>query len=226
MCHKAFLKYFLFLLISIPLSISAQNKKKRSQSDVYVRSRKLLEPLPFSFAATGSLNFYGVKLGVDYPLKMVEIRGFMGSLQGQRINFEQYLSTNIGLWHYDGIHENAYANLEWTLRYINNKGYFWQMTPIGIGGSYLLKSFTPAKTIADSVPNTQKFYITPSVSFGIGRDFAFNRHRAKPLAIYLKGGVSAMYPFQKLAYIFPTAEMGMSFRFSGINVFVKKTRRD
>ena len=80
---KALICLFFFSL-SIPLSIQAQRKKKENKNDAYTRSRKTLEPLPFHFSALGSLNFYGAKFGVDYPLKMVEMRGFMGSLQGQK----------------------------------------------------------------------------------------------------------------------------------------------
>lgn len=221
------LKYIFLILLMIPLSIQAQDKKKRSQSDVYTRSRKILEPLPFHWSATGSLQFYGLKFGIDYPLKMVEVRGFMGSLQGQRINFEQYLSADLGMWHFNGVHENAYFSTEWTLRFINNKGYFWQLAPIGVGANYLFKPFVPEQSVKDSLPATQKFYLTPSVSFGIGRDFAFNRgNKAKPIVVFLKGGIAAMYPFKTLGYIYPTAEAGLAMRFSGINVFVKKIRRD
>jgi hypothetical protein len=217
----------LFFLLMIPLSIHAQKKKKENKNDAFTRSRKTLEPLPFHFSGLGSLNFYGVKFGVDYPLKMVEMRGFMGSLQGQKVTYEQYLSADAGLWHYDGIHENTFFTTEWTLRVINNRGYFWQITPLGVGVNYVIKPFLTNKITQDSFPPHNKFYVTPSVSFGIGRDFAFNRaNRAKPIVVYLKGGIAGMYPFKKWFYIFPTAELGLAYRFSSINVFVKKVRRD
>ena len=62
---------------------------------------------------------------------------------------------------------------------------------------------------------------------GIGRDFAFRRaNKSKPFVIYLKAGISTIYPFKTLGYMYPTVESGLAMRFSGINVFVKKVRRE
>ncbi len=221
-------KYVLGLLVCLvmmSLSVSAQ---RREQNDVvFTRSRRTLEPLPFHFGGLISGRFYGFKLGVDYPLKMTEIRGFMGGFMGQRVIYEQYLSADAGLWHWQGIHENAFISTEWMIRIISNRGYFWQISPLGVGGSYLLPSFFKQKITQDSLPATDRFYVTPSVSIGIGRDFAFRRgHLSKPFVIYLKAGVSSILPFKKLGFIYPTLETGLAARFDRINVFVKKVRRD
>ena len=87
--------------------------------------------------------------------------------------------------------------------------------------------FLKEKMMQDSLPAKNKFYVSPSVSMGIGRDFAFRRaNRGKPFVIYLKGGISALYPFKTLGYLYPTAEAGLAMRFSAITVFVKKVRRE
>ncbi len=218
------LTYFLY-----PLSIKAQNKKKSKnpKAEAYTRSRTALEPMPIHISAMGSPRFYGVKLGVDYPFKMTEMRGFKGTAMGQRVMRELYISADAGLWHYDGVHENASFSLEWTVRFINSSGFFAQVSPIGVGANYILKPFTPQKVIQDSVPTIGKIYATPSVSVGIGRDFAFQRgNKAIPMVIYMKGGVSSMYPFKTYGYLFPTAELSLAWRFRGINAFVRKVRKD
>ena len=219
-----------FLLIAFtlpPLSIKAQRKKKDDPRAAYTSSRNALEPMPVHLSGMGSLKFYGVKIGVDYPFRMTEIRGFKGTATGQRVLREQYISADFGLWHYDGVHENAFFSTEWTLRFINGQGYFVQISPVGVGVNYTILPFFKVKSSPDSVPAIAKFYVTPSVSVGIGRDFAFRRaNKGVPLTVFMKGGASAMFPYKKWGYIFPTAELGMAVRFRGFNAFVRKVRKD
>ena len=226
---------FIFLLILITLilliypfgSIQAQNRRKSKQDDGFTTSRKILEPIPFHLSSLGSFKFYGLKFGIDYPFKMTEIRGFLNGTQGERSMIERYVSADVGIWHYNGVHENVFFSTEFTLRFINSSGYYFQLSPLGVGVNYLMPSFVKNQITQDSVPTNNKVYITPSVSIGVGRDFSFRRAgRRKPLMIYLKGGVSSMFPFKKIGYLFPTAEAGLAVRFNGINVFVKKERRN
>ena len=217
----------LLIIILIPLSIQAQNRRKTKKDDGFTSSRKILEPIPFHLSSLGSLKFYGLKFGIDYPFKMSEIRGFLNGTQGERTMIERYVSADVGIWHYNGVHENVFFSTEFTVRFINSSGYYFQLSPLGVGVNYLIPSFLKIQIIQDSVPANNKIYITPSVSMGIGRDFSFRRAgRRKPLMIYLKGGVSSMFPFKKIGYLFPTAELGLAARFNGINVFVKKERRE
>ena len=217
----------LLIIILIPLSIKAQNRRKTKKDDGFTTSRKMLEPVPFHLSTLGSFKFYGLKFGIDFPFKMTEIRGFFNGTQGDRTMIERYVSADVGIWHYNGVHENVFFSTEFTLRFINNGGYFFQLSPLGAGINYILPSFVKNQVAKDSVPNTNKFYITPSVSIGVGRDFAFRRaSRGKPMVIYLKGGVSSMFPFKTIGYIFPHAEAGLAVRFSGLNAFVKKERRN
>ena len=217
----------LLIIILIPLSIQAQNRRKTKKDDGFTSSRKILEPIPFHLSSLGSLKFYGLKFGIDYPFKMSEIRGFLNGTQGERTMIERYVSADVGIWHYNGVHENVFFSTEFTVRFINSSGYYFQLSPLGVGVNYLIPSFLKKQIIQDSVPANNKIYITPSVSMGIGRDFSFRRAgRRKPLMIYLKGGVSSMFPFKKIGYLFPTAELGLAARFNGINVFVKKERRE
>ena len=217
----------LFFICLIPLSIQAQNKRKPKKDDGYTTSRKILEPIPFHLSSLGSIKFYGLKFGIDYPFKMTEIRGFLNGTQGERTMIERYVSADVGIWHFNGIHENVFFSTEFTLRFINSSGYYFQLSPLGVGVNYLMPSFVKNHIIKDSVPANNKVYITPSVSMGVGRDFSFRRAGKRlPLMVYLKGGVSSMFPFKKIGYIFPTAEAGLAVRFNGINVFVKKERRN
>lgn len=217
----------LFMITAIPLSIQAQNGRKQKKDDGFTQSRKMLEPIPFHFSAIGSLKFYGLKFGIDYPFKMVEKRGFMNSTRGEKTIIERYMSADVGIWHYNGVYENVFFSTEGTFRFINSRGYFFQISPVGVGIHYVLSSFINNTSATDTILTTGKFYVTPSVSLGVGRDFAFRRgSRAKPLVMFFKGGVSSMFPYKKYGYIFPHAEAGLAVRFNSIRVFVKKERRD
>ena len=226
---------FIFLLILLSLilliypfgSIQAQNRRKPKKDDGFTTSRKILEPIPFHLSSIGSLKFYGLKFGIDFPFKMTEIRGFLNDTQGERTMIERYVSADVGIWHFNGVHENVFFSTEFTLRFINSEGYYFQLSPLGVGVNYLMPSFVKNQIIKDSVPANNKVYITPSVSMGVGRDFSFRRAgRRLPLMVYLKGGVSSLFPFKKIGYMFPTAEAGLAVRFNGINVFVKKERKN
>lgn len=221
--------FLLFIAFITPLSIKAQNKKKKKEDPkaAWSSSRNVLEPLPIHLSALGSQQFYGLKFGVDYPYRMTELRGFKGTAMGERVMREQYISADFGLWHYNGVHENLFFSVEWTMRFINSQGYFFQVTPLGAGVNYMLKPFVTEKPKQDSVPAIGKFYASPSLSIGIGRDFAFRRaNKAMPLTVFLKGGASAIYPFKKWGYIFPTAELGLAVRFRNINAVIKKVKRN
>jgi hypothetical protein len=220
---------FLIFLFFTPPSIKAQNKKKKKENPkaAWTNSRTALEPLPIHASGLRTVDFFGAKIGVDYPFKMTELRGFKSTVRGHRMMREQYISADLGLWHYKGVHENAFFSTEWTVRFINGKGTFFQVSPLGVGVNYILTPFLSARYNRGEVPEIGKVYVTPSVSIGLGKDFAFRRaHRGLPLTLFAKAGVSAMYPFKKMGYIFPTGEVGYALRFRGINAFVRKVRRD
>lgn len=220
---------FILLLFLGPLSIFAQKRKKRD-NEAFTSRRSMLEPIPIHLSGIKGTTLSGLKIGIDYPIKMTEYRGFKGSLLGQRQMIEHYISADIGGIHYDNNHENFFFSVEWTTRYINGGGYFFQFTPISIGANYLTSPFYTIfkSTKIDTGFTTGKIYVTPSVSAGFGRDFAFRRgSRNAPITLLLRGNFSAMYPYKKNEfYFYPTVEASIAYRFSRINTIVKKTRRN
>jgi hypothetical protein len=219
----------IFLLFWIPLSIHAQKRKKKD-NEAFTSRRSMLEPIPIHLSGVKGVTLNGFKIGIDYPIKMTEYRGFKGSLLGQRQMIEHYLSVDIGDLHVDNNYENLFFSVEWTARYIGGSGYFFQFTPISVSANYLID---PVYSIFKSVKvdtgfTTGKIYVTPSVSAGFGRDFAFRRgSRNAPITLLLRGNFSAMYPYKKNEfYFYPTVEASIAYRFSRINTIVKKTRRN
>ena len=212
-----------------PLSIFAQKGKKKN-NEAFTSRRSMLEPIPIHLSGVKGITINGFKLGIDFPIKMTEYRGFKGSLLGQRQVIEQYISADIGDIHWDKNSENLFFSTEWTIRYINGGGYFFQITPISIAANYMIDPiYSLFKSVkVDTGFTTGKVYVTPSVSAGFGRDFAFRRgSRNAPITILLRGNFSGTYPYKKNeVYMYPTLEASIAYRFSRFNTIVKKTRNN
>jgi hypothetical protein len=227
--HHIISLFIVFFCCWGPLSIFAQKKQKKN-NEAFTSRRSMLEPIPVHLSGVKGVTINGFKLGIDYPIKMTEYRGFKGSLLGQRQVIEQYISADVGDLHVDKNYENLFFSVEWTVRYINGNGYFFQITPISVAANYLIDPvyslFKSVKT--DTGFTTGKIYVTPSVSAGFGRDFAFRRgSRNAPITLLLRGNFSAMYPYKKNEfYFYPTVEASIAYRFSRFNTIVKKTRQN
>jgi hypothetical protein len=221
--------FLILLLFWIPLSIHAQKGGKRN-NEAFTSRRSMLEPIPIHLSGVKGITLNGFKIGIDFPIKMTEYRGFKGSLLGQRQMIEHYISADVGDLHVDKNFESFFFSVEWTVRYINGGGYFFQITPISVAANYMIDPvyslFKSVKT--DTGFTTGKFYVTPSVSAGFGRDFAFRRgSRNAPITVLLRGNFSATYPYKKTEfYFYPTVEASIAYRFSRFNTIVKKTRQN
>jgi hypothetical protein len=222
-------RFLILLLFLGPLSIFAQKSKKKN-NEAFTSRRSMLEPIPIHLSGVKGITLNGFKIGIDFPIKMTEYRGFKGSLLGQRQVIEHYISADVGDLHVDKNFESLFFSAEWTVRYINGGGYFFQITPISVAANYLIDPvyslFKSVKT--DTGFTTGKIYVTPSVSAGFGRDFAFRRgSRNAPITVLLRGNFSAIYPYKKTEfYFFPTVEASIAYRFSRFNTIVKKTRQN
>jgi hypothetical protein len=117
---------FLILLLFLgPLSIFAQKSKKKN-NEAFTSRRSMLEPIPIHLSGVKGITINGFKIGIDFPIKMTEYRGFKGSLLGQRQMVEQYISADIGDLHVDKNFESLFFSVDWTIRYINGGGYFFK----------------------------------------------------------------------------------------------------
>jgi hypothetical protein len=219
----------IFLLFGIPLSIHAQKRKKKD-NEAFTSRRSMLEPIPIHLSGVKGVTLNGFKIGIDFPIKMTEYRGFKGSLLGQRQMIEHYISVDVGDLHVDNNYENLFFSVEWTARYIGGNGYFFQITPISVAANYLIDPvYSLFKSVKTDTGFTKgKIYVTPSVSAGFGRDFAFRRgSRNAPITLLLRGNFSAIYPYKKAEfYFYPTVEASIAYRFSRFNTIVKKTRQN
>jgi hypothetical protein len=219
----------IFLLFGIPLSIHAQKRKKKD-NEAFTSRRSMLEPIPIHLSGVKGVTLNGFKIGIDFPIKMTEYRGFKGSLLGQRQMIEHYISVDVGDLHVDNNYENLFFSVEWTALYIGGNGYFFQITPISVAANYLIDPvYSLFKSVKTDTGFTKgKIYVTPSVSAGFGRDFAFRRgSRNAPITLLLRGNFSAIYPYKKAEfYFYLTVEASIAYRFSRFNTIVKKTRQN
>jgi hypothetical protein len=210
-----------------PLSCEAQIRGKKKDNP-YIRSRTILERIPIHGSLVSSIKFIGFRAGIDYPIRIYETKSFLGFRAGRTIK-ERYLTADIGAWHYDGVHENAFFNVEFTMRRVSEVGFFLQVTPLGVGVNYtmpsLVKIFDTRRYSIDSVP-LNRFFVTPSVSLGIGKDFGVkSRGWGFPLSALMKVGVASMYPYKTYGYIIPSVEFSLAYRFKFFTTMVKKTSK-
>ncbi len=222
---------FLFITISIfiaPLSINAQKK----QDNPFRASKLGEEAMALHISGFAPLGYVGGKFGVDIPLKIIEKRGFKGFRAGRNF-IEWYITTELGWMHREGDFENFSAAVELTYRRLGgSNGWFWQITPIGVGANYVIPPFgteiaAPSSGTTSHPLVEKKWYVTPSVSLGLGRDFALSKGRRSglPLVIYGKIGIGSLLPYKTFGYLVPTAELGIGYRFSGLAIATRQVRR-
>ncbi len=223
--------YLLFVcLFTAPLSIAAQ--KKAAKPNPFRSSKLADEAIALHLSGFAPLGYLGGKIGADIPIKMIEKRGFKGFLAGRNF-IEWYLTGEAGLMHKEGGYENISLSAQLTYRRVEGQnGWFWQVSPIGVGGNYVLPPHgqevaAPSSGITAHPLLDRKFYMTPSVSVGLGRDFALHKGKRSgfPLVIYGKIGMGSMLPYKTIGYLVPTAELGIGYRFSGLAIATRQVRR-
>lgn len=212
----------------VPLSVWAQKKPLNAH-----RTSKMgEEAMSLHISSFAPLDFIGGKLGTDIPMKIIEKRGFKGFHAGRDFR-EWYITAEAGWLHKTNSYENLMVSAELMYRRVGGlNGWFWQISPLGVGGNYVLppnfKDTLHAQT--DTTRHAllgRKWYVTPLFSIGFGRDFAIRNGRRSglPLVIYGKIGIGAMLPYQKFGYLVPTAEFGFGYRFSGLAIATREVRR-
>ena len=219
---------FFIFFFTIPLSISAQKKPENP----YRSSHLGEEAMALHISGFAPLGYLGGKLGVDLPIKIIEKRGFKGFHAGRDFR-EWYATIEAVFMHRVGAYENMGLSAELTYRRVEGmNGWFWQVSPIGVGGNYVMppnfsEVAAPSSGTMAHPLLARKWYVTPSVSLGFGRDFALSKGRRSglPLVIYSKIGIGSMLPYKTFGYLVPTAELGFGYRFSSLAIATRQVRR-
>lgn len=218
----------------IPLSMQAQQKRVPTKKDIYNQKRRASEAVALHFSAGSNFNLYSAKIGAEIPLKIVEKRE--GNVGGERFFRETYITADAGWYRrYSGVSiELPNIDVSLMFRKVNGgSGIFWQYSPVGLGASYGLRF---AKDTMPSVPAQKRFYATPSVSFGLGRDFAFVKRRQIPLVLFAKADIGAFIPIQKAekpvlsntlsaTYLNTQLTLGLSYRIVSWRVDIRRVRK-
>jgi hypothetical protein len=223
-------KIVLITAILTPLSIFAQKKQSKNP---FRRAYREAEPIAFRLSGVGSLNtIWGGKLSMDFPLKIVEQRGLNGVFGGRNFT-ETYITLDAGVLHKNAAFEDAFVALEYTYRRMGENGYFFQLSPIGVGGHRVLLPFgdslaAPSSGFKQDPLTLKKWYVGPSVSVGFGRDFSVKRRtwRGIPLILMGKVGITSLLPYKTYGYLIPTAELSIGYRFQGLTIAARQVRRD
>ncbi len=230
MKKSTLLSIIVFCLFIAPLSMWAQKKKAKDKS---ISASKLgEEAMALHISGFAPWGYLGGKFGTDIPIRITEKRGFQGFRAGR--NFREWYITADAGWQ---TKKNAYDNFSISAELVHRRlegmnGWFWQVSPIGVGGNYVLSpifkdSLSLPKDTSQHALLGRKWYVTPSLSVGFGRDFALRKGRRSglPLVIYGKIGLSSLLPYKTFGYLVPSAELGIGYRFSGLAIATRQVRR-
>lgn len=223
-------KIVLILLVLTPLSVFAQKKQKENP---YRRAYREDEPIAFRLSGVASINeLYGGKFSIDLPMKIVEQRGLSGVFGGRHFT-ETYITVDMGLLRKQAAFDDLSMSLEWVYRKMNYSGYFFQLSPVGVGGHRVSLPFgysvsVPSSGLTAHPLTNRQWYVAPSVSAGIGRDFAVKRRswRGIPLIVLAKVGITSLMPYRKYGYLIPAAEVSVGYRFPSFSIAARQVRRD
>ena len=124
------------------------------------------ESIAFRLSGIGTpINAYGGAFSMNFPMKIVEERGLRGVFGGRSFT-ETYLTLNAGLLHKPTAFEDASVSVEYVYRRISDNGYFFQISPLGVGGHRVLLPFgdslaAPSSGIQQHPLTNRKWYVTP-----------------------------------------------------------------
>lgn len=213
-------------------SLKAQQKQKRENP--WRKSKAGEEAIALKISGLAPLGYFGGRIGADIQIRSIEKRG-RNTLSADRQFREWYISTDATWLHRPTDFEAFGLSAEFTIRRVGGRnGWFWQITPLGFGGNYVLPAFdfeTNAPSSGGKLPHPlldREWYLTPSVSAGIGRDFAIRRRRITdfPMVMTFKIGMASLLPYQTFGYLVPSAELSIGYRFQRLTIRSRQIRRE
>jgi hypothetical protein len=161
-----------------------------------------------SFIAHGA--YTGFRLGIEMPLKeTIFEKG--GVTQKTKAHATQ---LSLGFYHHGGFHTNFFLTSEYVFRRTGAKGFISEIKP-GLSLSRTFLGATAYKVAENGTVNqvggAGNFYFMPSLSFGLGKDFAKTASEL-PLSIYTNFNAAGLLPYNGLILPTPFFEIGARFQ--------------
>ncbi len=158
---------------------------------------------------------YGIKAGVEYPLwskEKIKTRRNTKDIHKTKLLF---VTGNVGCYVHERNHTGLFVNTEIGYRKTCNKGIRYE-SHLGVGYLHTFLQGDTYRVNDDGSVEREKSAgqsnLMASLSFGTGYDFSYYYH--KPFSVYIKPGFFIQYPYNTIAAIRPTIDMGIFYYFN------------
>ena len=164
-------------------------------------------------AYNSSMIYPGVRLGAEFQLNTFKTTTLKKSGKCNDLIKGRFINTNLGWYHQTDFHDNLYLTAGWTMRRTRSDGFFTEFSP-EIGVSRTFVGGTTYQVDVNGRVSVEKFsgYFYPLCSVGGGIGYDFSITESKPLMLYYKLNLLAMYPYNSTIYIRPAMELGVIYR--------------
>jgi hypothetical protein len=215
------MKQILFYLLCLAFSAKSLAQSSRWLTTVNERQER---PVALGGSLMGATIYPGFRLLAEYPLKVVERRSGRVKAGGNLIRYrqkrhQQALNFSLNTYYQKGFHTNLYALVEYQFRWLNRRGCFFELSPLGLGLSY---TFLDAPTFTTNsqgqvrqIPLAGHPYLVGSMSLGWGKDYRYAK-KIKPFLWYARTGLHVFYPYSRLAFPRPILELGAAYYWQGL----------
>lgn len=209
-----------FLLISFLVSVSINALAQEIDSVGHVRSASNL-----TLSYNSSLIYPGLRFGIELPIKRVNVRKLRSSGRIRQYTKERFITPMLSWYHHPTYHDNVYLTAGWTIRRTHSGGFMKELTPaIGLSRTFL--GGTTYKVSNEGNVEIERlagyYYYLLSISGGLGYDFAIKKH--KPVAVFSRLSLMALFPYNSTILLRPTLELGIIYKPSHFLRLPLKTR--
>lgn len=165
-----------------------------------------------SLAYMGALKYPGTRVGMELPISISELVKEQSNRKKTIIK-ERFFTANIGWYHHPSFHDNVFVTAGSTLRRIQHKGFFTQLSPeMGYSRTFLGATSYSVDENGQVRINKLAGYHHLLLSTGLGMGYDLEKIRDIPFSIYAKFNVLFMYPYNSTFYVRPAAEVGFIYK--------------
>jgi hypothetical protein len=160
-----------------------------------------------------SLIYPGFRCGAEIPQRIIHLIKTKKHEKEVNIDKERYLTVNLSFYHHPSFHNNLYLTAGWTMRRLNQSGFFTEFAPeIGISRTFL--NGTTYRVNDNGNVSIEKgagyFYALLSLGGGIGYDAG--KTKKMPFSIFSRFNVLTLFPYNSTFYFRPSINIGIIYK--------------
>jgi hypothetical protein len=182
-----------------------------SQTDSLISWSRISSGIRLAY--NSSIIYPGIRLGIDFPVYIVNVLKTNDTMTAISAVKERFVSADAGWYHHPDFHDNICFTAEWTMRRINNKGFFTEFSA-GPGYSRTFLGGTTYRVDNSGEVTVIRFagYNYAMLIAGVGLGFDFSKLKREPFSVYSKFNMLMMFPYNSTIYFRPAIEFGLIFR--------------